>query len=536
MPPAKNGDYAFLLHLIKSLKANGKGAIILPHGVLFRGNKEADIRRKIIERGYIKGIIGLPANLFYGTGIPACIIVIDKENAHARTGIFMIDASKGFIKDGNKNRLRDQDIHRIVDAFSRQAEIDRFSRMVPISEIANPANDFNLNIPRYIDSSEPEDLHDLEAHMRGGIPERDIDDLAKYWKVFPSLRAVLFGPGDRKGYSKAKVESAKVKATILAHPEFAAFAAKVAHVINLWCNAHKPLLMNGLCGKLTPKMVIRDISEDLLARVQFEKVPLLDKYDVYQRLMDYWNDSMQDDVDLVAGEGWVEAAKPRAAIDDKERKIKEEPDLTIGRGRGSKKYKMDLLPPALILAKYFAKEQAAIEALQVKADAAARALEEFIEEQAGAGDDGEDLLEEAKSDKGNVTKALVTARLKAIKDEKDVDDERNALTGCLKLIEAEADATAKVTEAQDALDEKVLAKYAALTEAEIKALVVDDKWFPSIRSAIDAEVQRLTNALAGRVRELEERYEATLPRIEEEVEEYADRVGGHLKAMGVVWA
>ena len=533
VPPAKNGDYAFLLHLIKSLKASGKGAIILPHGVLFRGHKEADIRRKIIERGYIKGIIGLPANLFYGTGIPACIIVIDKENAHARTGIFMIDASKGFIKDGNKNRLRDQDIHRIVDAFTRQAEIERFSRMVPVSEIASPANDFNINIPRYIDSSEPEDLHDLEAHMRGGIPECDIDDLSRYWKVFPSLRAVLFGPGDRPGYAEAKVESAKVKATILAHPEFTAFSAKVSRVINNWCDTHKPLLMNGLHGKKTPKVVIRDISEDLLARVQSEKVPLLDKYDVYQRLMDYWNDSMQDDVDLIAGEGWIEAAKPRAAIDDKERKIKEEPDLTVGRGRGSKKYKIDLLPPALVVARYFAKEQAEVDALQVKADSAAQALEEFIEEQAAAGDDGEDLLEAAKSDKGNVTKALVTARLKAIKDEKDVDEERKSLTACLKLIEAEADATANVNEAQDALDDMVLAKYGTLTESEIKTLVVEDKWLPSVRSAIDGEVQRLTNALAGRVRELEERYEATMPKIADEVEEFAGKVEGHLQAMGV---
>jgi type I restriction enzyme M protein len=371
--------------------------------------------------------------------------------------------------------------------------------------------------------------------MLGGIPERDIDDLAKYWKVFPSLRAVLFGPGDRKGYAEAKVESAKVKATILAHPEFTAFAAKVSHVFGQWCNAHKPLLMHGLRGKMTPKKVIADISEDLMARLMFEKVPLLDKYDAYQRLMDYWNDSMQDDVDLIAGEGWVEAAKPRAAIDDKERKIKEEPDLTIGRGRGSKKYKMDLLPPALVVAKYFSKEQAAIDALQVKADAAARALEEFIEEQAGAGDDGEDLLEEAKSEKGNVTKALVTARLKAIKDEKDADDERKALTACLKLIEAEAAASDAVNDAQAALDEKVLAKYGTLTEAEIKTLVVEDKWFPSLRSAIDGEVQRLTNALAERVRDLEERYQTTLPDIEEEVEEYAGKVEGHLKAMGVAW-
>ena len=183
IPPAKNGDYAFLLHLVTSLKSKGKGAIILPHGVLFRGNKEADIRRNLIRRGLIKGIIGLPANLFYGTGIPACILVIDKEHAHSRSGVFMIDASKGFLKDGNKNRLRSQDIHKIVDVFTKQTELPRYSRMVPVAEIASHANDYNLNIPRYIDSSEPEDLHDLEAHLNGGIPNRDLDALGAYWTV-----------------------------------------------------------------------------------------------------------------------------------------------------------------------------------------------------------------------------------------------------------------------------------------------------------------------------------------------------------------
>lgn len=146
IPPAKNGDYAFLLHLIKSLKSTGKGAIILPHGVLFRGNVEAEIRKNIVKRGYIKGIIGLPPNLFYGTGIPACIIVIDKENAEDREGIFMIDASKDYMKDGNKNRLREQDIRKIVDVFNNQLEIPKYSRMVYNDEIEK--NEYNLNIPR----------------------------------------------------------------------------------------------------------------------------------------------------------------------------------------------------------------------------------------------------------------------------------------------------------------------------------------------------------------------------------------------------
>lgn len=347
VPPAKNGDYAFLLHLIASLKSRGKGAIILPHGVLFRGNKEADIRRSLVSRGLIKGIIGLPANLFYGTGIPACIVVIDKENAHARTGIFMIDASKGFIKDGNKNRLRAQDIHKIVDVFNRQIPLPRYSRMVPVSEISSPANDYNLNLPRYIDSSEPEDLHDLDAHLNGGIPNRDIEALGEYWKVFPSLRGALFKENGRPGYSDARIPSSEVKSAILACPEFTTFSEQIKKVVDGWCEAHARMLKALKINDL-PRKVIGVLSEDLLAR--FRDRPLIDAYDVYQRLMDYWRETMQDDVYMIAGDGWMEAAKPRGIIEDK---IKETPDLIIGR----KKYKMDLVPPALIVARYFGEER-----------------------------------------------------------------------------------------------------------------------------------------------------------------------------------
>lgn len=525
IPPAKNGDYAFLLHLIKSLKSTGKGAIILPHGVLFRGGREADIRRNLIQRGLIKGIIGLPANLFYGTGIPACIVVIDKEHAHARTGIFMIDASKGFIKDGNKNRLRAQDIHRIVDAFRRQLEVPRYARLVPVAEIASAANDYNLNIPRYIDSSEPEDLHDLDAHLNGGIPNRDIDALEAYWTVFPSLRKALFKRGDRSGYSNPRIEAQQVKATILAHDEFQAYAERVKGVFGKWRKAHEPLL-KGLKINDLPRQVIHRLSEDLLVR--FSDLPLLSRYDVYQRLMDYWFDVMQDDVYLIAADGWNEAAKPRGIIEDKEKKIKETPDLTLKR----KKYKMDLIPPNLIVARYFTKEQAVIDELQTKQEAAARELEEFVEEHSG--DEG--LLSDATNDKGKVTKSSVKDRLKEVGKDKEFADERAALERCLQLIDAESEASKAVKDAQAALDEKVLKHYAKLSEAEIKTLVVDDKWFASIQAAIEGEVQRLTQQLASRVKELEERYAQPLPQLERKVDTYSSKVEAHLKKMGLAWA
>lgn len=521
IPPAKNGDYAFLLHLIKSLKSKGKAAIILPHGVLFRSNKEAVIRRNLIKRGLIKGVIGLPANLFYGTGIPACIIVIDKENAHARSGIFMVDASKGFIKDGNKNRLRSQDLHKIVDVFNKQLELPRYSRMIPVAEIADSKNDYNLNIPRYIDSSEPEDLHDLDAHLNGGIPLADIDSLSMYWKVFPSLQETLFKPGNREGYSEITVESSKIKETILNHTEFVSYQGEVDAIFNPWRTAHTQIL-NDLKVDDTPRDIINQLSEDLLRR--FEETALLESYDVYQRLMDYWSETMQDDVYLIAADGWFEASKPRGVIQDKEKKIKETPDLTIAR----KKYKMDLIPPKLIISRFFKEEQAAIDALQMKQDEASRTLEEYIE--AHAVEEG--LLEDASNDKGNVTKTSVKARLKAIKNDQDNKEEKQALNHCSKLIESESAAGKAVKKTKADLDEQILNKYPELTEAEIKTLVINDKWFKEIQTSVEGEVKRITQRLASRVKELDERYESTMHELEEEVDELSKKVEGHLRKMG----
>ena len=236
---------------------------------------------------------------------------------------------------------------------------------------------------------------------------------------------------------------------------------------------------------------------------------------------------MQDDVYLIAADGWVEAAKPRGIIENKEKKIKETPDLTIKR----KKYKMDLVPPTLIVACYFATKRAAIEALQAKQETAARELEEFVDEHTGE----EGLLEDATNDRGKITAGGVKDRLKAIQDELESDDERGALTDCLTLIEAEDEAGKAVKEAQTSLDQKVLDRYATLTEVQIKTLVVENKWFASIRIAIEAEVQRLTQQLAGRVKELEERYARPLPELERKVQAFSGKVEEHLKKMRLVW-
>lgn len=504
-PPAKNGDYAFLLHMLKSLKSTGKAAVILPHGVLFRGGAEGGIRTRIVKQGYIKGIIGLPANLFYGTGIPACIIVLDKEGAAGRKGVFMVDASKGFIKDGNKNRLRSQDIHQIVDTFTRQLETAKYSRLVPLAEIA--ANDFNLNLPRYIDSTSPDDVQDIEAHLKGGIPNADIDSLAAYWQVFPNVRRELFADDARPGYSRPKVEASQVKAAIFGHPEFTAFNQTVTTLFGAWKAANTPLL-TGIEQGDRPKALIETISESLLETFRSGEAiaSLIDPYGVYQHLMDYWAETMQDDAWMIASDGWK-------ALQD---------------GRPN----TDLIPPALIVARYFATDQAAIEQLEAERDAISRQMEEMDEEQGG--EDG--LLNEAKNDKGKLTKVSVKARQTEIKHSTEAADERKLLDAYAELIEQEAAAGKSVKDAQKTLDTKVAAQYAKLTEAEIKTLVVEHKWLAALAASVQGELDRVSQALTGRIRQLAERYATPLPRLAEEVETLAGCVDDHLKKMEFVWS
>ena len=522
-PPDKNGDYAFLLHILTSLKSIGKAAVILPHGVLFRGNAESRIRQNLVRQGYIKGIIGLPANLFYGTGIPACIIVIDKADASGRTGLFMVDASKGFMKDGNKNRLRSQDIHKIVDVFTRQIELARYSRMVSFEEIAK--NDYNLNIPRYIDSSEPEDLHDLNAHLNGGIPNADIDALHAYWQVFPNLRKTLFAPSGREGYSKGLVEAIQVKATILNHPEFTTFADRSLLLYTDWRKDHDDRL-KGIAISDKPKSLIATISEDLLTR--FAEAALLSSYNIYQLLMDYWAETMQDDVYVLVQDGWAAGKVLRELVVKKGEKLKETPDLIIDKS----KYKADLIPPGLLVARYFAREQQQIDQLQADLDAISQELEALLEEHSGE----EGALSEAQTEAGKVSKASVAARLKELKGDASAKEERAVLQQCLDLFDQEAAAKKAVKDTQEALDRLVFAQYPKLTEDEIKTLVVNDKWQATLKAAIQAEIERVTQQLANRVKTLEERYAEPLPQLMQDVEALSSKVDDHLKKMGLEWS
>jgi type I restriction enzyme M protein len=515
LPPEKNGDYAFLSHILASLKSNGKGAVILPHGVLFRGNSEGTIRKEIVKRGYIKGIIGLPANLFYGTGIPACIIVVDKEGAISRTGIFMIDASKGFVKDGAKNRLRERDIHLIVDTYLNQTQVDRYSRMVPITEIADAKNDFNLNLQRYIDTSEPEDLHDLDAHFNGGIPNRDIDAQVDFWAVLPKLRKTLFVSAGRDGYSNLSMPANEVATVIAESEEFKEFSAQIHDSLVAW-TTHAEKMMKALGNKTRPKDFIVDLSELLLNT--FKGLPLVDSYEVYQGLMQLWEETLRDDVYMVIESGW-EAGGKLTALPAKAKGEKRtgRVDFVIDKVE----FRSELIPPDLLIQTFFADKAQQVETALAAAEGR---LNDLAEEYGGE----EMLLSDFSNDKGEFTKKLVTDGLKL----KGLDKEEKKV---LQEVSDAFDAEANAKKASKDLEELVINRYKKLTEAEIKTLLIQTKWIGAVSASIESVLDSVRRTLSGRLQTLASRYDDTLPTISAEAAIKTKAVESHLKKMGLSW-
>lgn len=517
-PPEKNGDYAWLLHILKSLKATGKACVILPHGVLFRGNAEESIRKEIIDRGYIKGVIGLPANLFYGTGIPACVIVMDKKDAAERKGIFMIDASRDFVKDGPKNRLRERDIYKIVRTFVNGIEDDpKYARFVPNEEI-KIKNGYNLNIPRYIDSGDTEDEQSIDAHLNGGIPEADVDSLERYWEIFPNLKSKLFKKL-RTGYYTLKVNKDEIRNAIFNDDEFKVYASRIDDAFGVWLGKVDKDLKN-IDESCDVKNFIVELSEKLID--QFRDARLVDFYDVYQVLLAYWQETMSDDVFVLKYDGYA-AGKEIVKIYKKEKDgAKKSDPKEIG-------WEGKLLPKAIVEKAYFARERAEIEkAEQVLAESESK-VEEFVEE--NSGDDGV-LSEFMKEDSEDLDTKKIGDELKKRKKAKDDGETFKVLNEWTELV-ATAKSRAKIVkELNKALDDKVKEKYADLSEDDVKKLLVNNKWSFAIFDGIKSLYDATSHKMASRVTELAERYEKTLPEWEAEVSGYEKKVKAHLREMG----
>lgn len=581
-PPEKNGDYAWLMHILKTLKSNGKAAVILPHGVLFRGNAEATIRKTIIQKHWIKGIIGLPANLFYGTGIAACILVIDKEGAANRQGIFMIDASRGYVKDGNKNRLREQDIYKIITTFNNQITTDaKYARFVPNDEI-EVQNDYNLNLTRYIDSSDEEDIQDINAHLHGGIPAVDIDNLSKYWRVFPSLKTQLLTAIDEK-YYRLNVSNEKIRQAIYNNDEFSKYGDKIEAAFLEWKQKEYPVLAS-LNGDVSAKELIAAAAEEIIR--EYEPMSLIDKYDVYQVLLAYWNETMNDDVSLIISDpdGYANAR----VVDS----IQEE--ITQGKKKGEMKevgWEGRLIPKDIVMDAFYRDKKNAIEDVENIIAETESQLSDLIDNAdaesalSDVSDGGKvkskdlqvkieeltqhvvteetielqnlyDMLPTTKkrllayverfplckkvlNEKGNITKKAILDRLIIIRTVESVPeglkDDMEQLKAALELTDKISEYNKTVKGMQDALDKECRAKYADLTDEEILDLLINKKWFNSIYDGISDLYAGISHKLTERIVELSNRYEHTLPELEKDVDELEASVKSHLEGMGFAW-
>lgn len=529
LPPAKCGDYAFLLHLIASMKSGeGRGACILPHGVLFRGNAEYNIRKEIITKRYIKGIIGLPANIFFGTGIPASIIIIDKKNKDSRKGIFFIDAKDGYMKDGAKNRLREQDIKRIVDAWEAQQSVPHFCRLVEWSEIESEKNDYNLNIPRYIQPEDKEIQHDIEAHLHGGLPAFDIEKMGAYWKACPSLNVSLFKESGN-GYYSLKPSKEEISSTIDKDPSYISQGKAFSSVLNEWREEIMPKMLAVGQGA-RPKELIADWSESLLKKAMGHS-GLVDAYETYDVLLNYWAETMQDDCYMVSNDGWtypeVKAIKRKETTDKKTNSTKVKESACM-----YDEIVCDLLPVNIVLSEYFSSETSAISDLVGQIDGKQSEMDELVEQNPDVFDLGDDDDNESEDKTVSVKATDVKKAIKNAKAEGTSDADVKLLKQWLDLSTKKDELNKTLKQKRNALTEAVVKKYASLSENEIKTLVVERKWLASVIGGCESLMQSVTHRIATDVTALVERYEDTMPELAQDVTNFENEVNGYLKEMG----
>lgn len=514
VPPEKNGDYAFLLHIIKSMAADGKGACILPHGVLFRGYAEGEIRKNIVKAGYIKGLIGLPQNLFYGTGIPACIIILDKQEASDRKGIFMIDAKDGFVKDGNMNRLREEDIQRIVDTWEAWVDVPHYARFVPQEEIEK--NDYNLNIPRYIEARDTEIVQDIDAHLKGGLPKHDIEQLSDYWEALPTLKDELV-KDQGNGYYAWAVSREQIDGIINDNEDYQTQQATLKHHCRTdFMEQWQETIYNLAESSEKPKTLIERMGQSI-RNLFGEGNLLVDEYDAYEQLMNYWAETMQDDVYMIMADGWKLNLRPKQKEDKKEKKmvpvvVKTWNDL-----------ESDLLPVEYIVNRFCKSELEACDELSASIAFMENEVTSLVEE-------NDDVFDTKNFEKEKINLASVKKRAKVTKGE-----EQEHLMEWIELQNSIKAEKAKLKEANDKLLSRVKEEYELLAQNEMRVKnLVKEKWVNAISTRIESELSRSIELLKSQLSAISDRYDQTLPSIDKEVEDYESRVNAHLAQMGFV--
>ena len=499
-PPDNCGDYAFLLHMLKSMNSvNGRGAIILPHGVLFRSGQEELIREKLLRSGFIEGIIGLPANLFYGTGIPACIIVLDKKEASDRKNIFMIDASKYFVKDGNKNKLREEDIKKITDTYLNKIEIEHYSKNVSMKDIEKEG--YNLNIPRYIDSFDDEVIQDIRAHLLGGIPKRDIEKLNKYWNIAPKLKNKLFNNNEKDGYLDLVISKEKVNEEITNSEEFINYSVELSKKVNLWENENKDVLYS-MNNDSKAQDIIKSLSDNILKA--FTNDMLIDKYEAYEFLMEYYNDTLKDDFYLLTENGWI----PKLVFaQDKNGKIKKND------------FDSDLLPKEIVIDEYFKDEEEDLEKLNSDLNNYVLNFDSIVAENTGD--------EEIFNDEEKINEKLIKDKIK-----EETETNIAILNELLNNLSLQKDLKKKIKSHQEALNCMIINKYSLLDEDTSKDLLINKKWFKSIERRFDDKYEDLIYDLSNKIVSEYENYEETLGQLSNKTSELESTVLKDLERMG----
>ncbi len=499
-PPDNCGDYAFLLHMLKSMDpVNGRGAIILPHGVLFRGGQEESIRKNLLKSGFIEGVIGLPANLFYGTGIPACIIVLDKKDATDRKNVFMIDASKFFVKDGNKNKLREEDIKKITDTYLNKTEIEHYSKNILITDIEK--EEYNLNIPRYIDSSDEKVIQDIKAHLLGGIPKVDIDRLSKYWNIAPKLRNKLFNNNEKDGYLNLMVDKDSINDEITNSEEFINYSVELSKKVNSWEQDNKNILYS-ISSDSSVKNIINVLSSSILK--DFENDKLIDKYEAYEFLMEYYDNSLKDDIYLIIENGWI----PKLVYaQDKNGKIKKN------------EFDSDLLPKEIVINEYFKKENDNIEKLNNDLNDLSQEFDSMVEENTGD--------EEIFNDEDKVNEKLIKDKIK-----EESEENISILKELIENLSSQKELKKTIKKYQEALNLLIIDKYNSFDEDASKDLIITKKWFKSIERTFDDKYEDLVYDLSNRIISEYENYEETLGQLSKKTSDLESLVLKDLERMG----
>lgn len=498
LAPKGKADYAFLLHDLFHIRPDGIMTIVLPHGVLFRGGEEGEIRKNLIENNHIDTIIGLPANIFFGTSIPTIIMVLKQKREN--TDILIIDASKGFIKEGKNNKLRASDIKRIVDVVIKRENADKFSKAVSREEIRN--NEYNLNIPRYVDSSELAETWDIYASMFGGIPKAELDELKDYWTAFPKLRNTLFTNSDIPYVELALKD---IKAAIKEHSDIIQFEAEFKAAFE----GFDIYLKNQLIDKMTELIISQEenlLSDDIFRRLQI--IPLIDKYTAYQLLDDEWT-KIAVDLEMIQTEGFEATKKvdPNMVIKKKDGKEHEVQEGWIGHI-----IPFELVQKTLLIAEY--------DALKAKESRLSEILSEYEEIIDSMTEEEKDTDVLNDSNTAFIAKE-VTKKRKELCSEISTEETlafKEKLTRVEALFKEEKELKAKIKKETAELHSLTKETIEGLSDEQV-SMLLEKKWIERLIVNLNKLPDHVVDELVGKIQKLQSKYAETYFEIEKEIKE-----------------